>query len=301
MLYGDFLTSYQHVERLGKDETDGLLNGDVEVQPKLDGANLTVAYDSEHGLIVASRNQAVSIGGNPPTGFRGAVEYAMAHNGIITYCHDTGAILRGEWLVKHGTSYDKEALNRFYVFDVELLGEYVPYDAYVADLKSLGVLYVPRLVRLHCPTLEDVATMLPGGELGAPQREGIVCKRYGFINQYGRTVWGKLVVEKPARARPERGPTEQEDAFAQLATDAFIRKLIALVAEGRGESPNVRHMGEVIGRAWHDLVQEEIWHFIHKGKVGAFDFRAAEHAVNQAVRTYALSYYGSREVRDEAD
>ena len=292
MLFSDWLTNYQHVERLGTDETDGLLNGWVEVQPKLDGVNLTVAYDQERGLVVASRTQVVSIGGNPPVGFKGAVEYVMAHDGITTYCQDTGAILRGEWLVKHGTSYDKEALNRFYVFDVEMGGNYyLPYDTYAPELAALRVAYVPRLARLHCPTLEDVATLLPGGELGAPQREGIVCKRYGFVNQYGRTVWGKLVVEKPVRVRPERGPTEQEDAFAGLATDAFIRKIIALVAEGRGEPPNIRHMGEVIGRAWHDLVQEEMWHFIHKGKVGPFDFRAAERAVNQAVRTYALSYY----------
>ena len=295
MLYQDWLTNYQHVERLGSDETDGLLDGWVEVQPKLDGANLTVAYSVEHGLIVATRNTTVSVGGNPPTGFRGAVEYALAHSGIIESLHEQcgdRAVLRGEWLVKHGVSYNKEAMNKFYVFDVQRLdGSYLPYDAYVVDMKRYGIPYVPRLAQLHCPTLEDVATLLPGGELGAAQREGIVCKRYDFVNQYGRTVWGKLEVEKPVRVKAERGPQEGEEAFAQRVTDAFVRKIILLVADSHEDTPNICHMGEVIGRAWHDMVQEELWHFIHKGKVGDFNFRAAQSAVSQAVRTYALAYY----------
>ena len=43
-------TKYQHVERLGTTETDGILDGDVLVFPKIDGTNCSVwlGDDMEH-------------------------------------------------------------------------------------------------------------------------------------------------------------------------------------------------------------------------------------------------------------
>ena len=55
MLYRD-ITRYQHVERLGKVEVNGLLDGEVYVQEKLDGANATVAM-VDGSVVLCSRNR----------------------------------------------------------------------------------------------------------------------------------------------------------------------------------------------------------------------------------------------------
>src|SRR5467141_657509 len=77
------LGKYQHVTRLGDEEVEGILDGDVIVETKIDGANLTVACYKEHnGIIVASRNQIVYKEGMEKKGFQGAVEYVLNHDGI---------------------------------------------------------------------------------------------------------------------------------------------------------------------------------------------------------------------------
>ena len=50
---------YQHVERLGTDETDGILNGDVYIFSKLDGTNTSI-YLNDKGrreVLSAWRNR----------------------------------------------------------------------------------------------------------------------------------------------------------------------------------------------------------------------------------------------------
>jgi len=112
------LTRYTHIERLGNEEVEGLLDGECVIQNKIDGTNLTVAwYDEPIGLVIASRNNVVyrngdfvkfpkkDKDGNPEIGLDGkpkieiryvdAVDYVRAHGGIQTLAA-MGFILRGE-------------------------------------------------------------------------------------------------------------------------------------------------------------------------------------------------------------
>jgi len=52
------MIKYQHVERVGNDEVDGILVGRVHIQPKIDGANGQVGINGN--LYCASRNQVLS-------------------------------------------------------------------------------------------------------------------------------------------------------------------------------------------------------------------------------------------------
>lgn len=52
--------SYDHVERLGHEDTDGLTIGKVHVFPKLDGTNAVVWWDGER-VRCGSRRREISI------------------------------------------------------------------------------------------------------------------------------------------------------------------------------------------------------------------------------------------------
>ena len=54
------LIKYQHIERIGTDETDGILIGSVYVFPKLDGTNASVWLNSDGTIGAGSRNRTLS-------------------------------------------------------------------------------------------------------------------------------------------------------------------------------------------------------------------------------------------------
>lgn len=301
------IPAYQHVERLGNDECEGLLDELVVVQTKIDGANMTVGYGDDGRLIVCSRNNMVyhEIQGML-TGdkvFRNAVEYVTGHLGLkdLLYNHPDW-VLRGEWLVRHSINYAKEHMNHFYVFDIQRRGtwEYVPYDEYVPALRNMRVPFVPLLANGRF-SVDDLIKLVDGPDVfGAAQKEGIVVKRYGFTNKYGRTTWGKLVSadfkEKNKLMFHPQNSDPLEMHFAAMLTEADIVKAIHDVAERRSESPHIRHMSEIIGRCWHDTVQENMWEFLKRHKVesnhqATFSFAKARQLVNLKTRETALAFY----------
>jgi len=304
-LYGG-LTKYQHIERLGHEDVEGLLDDDVFVQEKLDGANATVAYvynpvSLVDELVIATRNQTISINGNPRTGFKGLVEYVLNNPGfqISGASGWIGWILRGEWLVKHSLNYDADAFKKFYVFDVQdQSGSYIHPDTYIPVLTDAGIATVPTLARVSRPSV-DVLTPYSQGLsfLGGADREGIVVKRYDFVNKWGRTTWGKIVTadfkekNKLSFGAAKHDPVELRFVSDRL-TETLVMKNVHKTADEKSESPRVQHMGAVIGRTWHDLLREELpdW-LITTKKQPVFDFQAARKLSDVRTRDVALAYY----------
>ena len=108
---------YQHIEKLSNyDETEGILNGTVFVQPKIDGSNCCIWF--EDGVIhCGSRNRELT--------------FDYDHAGFMKYIYDNkekylnllnrfpNCIVYGEWLIPHTIkTYRKDLYNRFYVFAV---------------------------------------------------------------------------------------------------------------------------------------------------------------------------------------
>ena len=88
---------YQHVERFGSREVEGLLDGKCIVQEKIDGANLTVATLPNEGMIIGTRRRCIYREGDTKNSFRGAVEYVLGHKGLVALMEDVpGWTLRGE-------------------------------------------------------------------------------------------------------------------------------------------------------------------------------------------------------------
>lgn len=300
-LFGGWLGRYQHVERMGKDEVEGLLlHGEVLVQTKLDGANMTVAWDSDRGLIIASRNKVVSVGGDPPTGFGGAVEWILG-SGLPAFCKEDGRIVRGEWLVRHSVAYATERYKQFYVFDVEdRRGEFFYPDEYRSELDQLRIPYIQDICRLINPSLEDLIPYSQGpDEFGAQQKEGVVIKQYGFKNQWGNTVWGKIVSadfkEKNKLFFGAGKKTIQQEGpellfVSRAVTPELVMKIIHKIKDARG-SVDVKNMKEVLERAYYDAFTEELWEFVKNHRIGPMNFKETRRLCDHKAREIALAYF----------
>lgn len=311
-LFGGWLPRYVHIERLGSVECDGLLDGEVIVQEKLDGANLTVARDPDTGrVLIASRNTLLyGPDSMEATGFNGAVEYVLARCdgglgstlGALFLEHPTW-ILRGEWLTRHAIAYPADALRKLYVFDVEDFYDgarwYVHPDTWRPVVERCGFLAVPELWR-GVGTAEQIGAMAVGESLIAPgvQREGVVVKRYDFRNRFGRITFGKVVsADFRAKNVATQGATRNdawEIRLAALATPAFVLKTIRTIEDSVGRRLEIREMPRVLETVWHDLVTEEVYGLSKKHKGLRLDFGVAKRAVAAAAREAALDYFNGQ-------
>ena len=296
-LYGDWLTKYQHIERLGNPEVEGLLDGRVTIQTKMDGANLSVAYANDTGIIIASRNNIVYADEVTFFNFNGAVDYILGHSGILTLARDF--ILRGEWLTRHSITYDAEHMKQFWVFDVQGRGtdKYFTPDEYIPLLEKHNIKFIPVLAELVNPTVEQLVPYTEGpDEFGARQKEGIVVKRYTFKNKFGRVRWGKLVsADFREKNKMVFGPCKHDPVEMRFAgeyvTEELVLKTINKIKDDNGGVITVKNMSEVLGRVWYDAFNEELWDFVIKKKVRGFDFYTARQLVTKATREIALAYF----------
>ncbi|MCH8243853.1 MAG: RNA ligase family protein [Planctomycetes bacterium] len=202
---------YDHCERLGHDEVEGIDLGEVYVFPKLDGTNSSawigyVYADDEGGSTLpevgcGSRTRQLSEG-NDNAGFHRWVNDAAQRPLWQRLIRVGGACwtLYGEWMVAHTLkTYRSDVWRRFWVFDVydNELGRYLPYSAYAPTLKEIGFDVIEPLCIITNPTEAqlrkevDINTYLiiDGGGAG----EGIVIKNYDWTSKYGRQPWAKIV------------------------------------------------------------------------------------------------------------
>lgn len=293
MLFGS-VEKYQHIERLGHRAVQGILDGDVVVQEKIDGANLTVAYKGDD-LVVGSRSKAVGSDKTNCTGFRGAVEYCLMHDGIREAAK--AWILRGEWLVRHSIVYPVEAMDKFYVFDCQTYdGGYVSPDAYAPHLSRFGVLMVPEVYRGADVSAEKVSELAVGNSLLAPAcpREGVVVKRYGWTNEFGGVVWAKVVSadfreKNSLHFQPTKRDGDELHVASRYVTQDLVLKTIHKVEDQRGEV-SVRNMAEILDRVYYDIVREELWDAVKKGDV-TINFAQLRRLVYSKARDIALAFF----------
>jgi len=136
---------YLEVERLEKEDCEGLLDGVCDIFPKIDGTNSSIWYDQESAIICCgSRNRNLT---DPLTkdnhNFR---DYWVLTN------HDKlqefflafpNLHLFGEYLVKHTLkTYRASAWNQFYIFDVwdDLNRRWLAYDEYAPICQNFYII-----------------------------------------------------------------------------------------------------------------------------------------------------------------
>lgn len=294
---------YQHLERLGTDEVDGILDGDCVVFYKIDGTNASVWMGDDGNICAGSRNRELSLD-NDNQGF---MEHVTDNDLFYNLLRDRpNWRLYGEWLVPHSLkTYRQEAWRKFYVFDVMQDDQlYVHYDDYAPILADYGLEFIPPLMYIKNPTEESIQRALEkSGEFliedGKGKGEGVVVKNYDFTNQYGRTIWAKLVTnefkEKNTKTfgapKVLQSTTVEDRIVDELCTDEFIRKEFErLKANNGGWSSKL--IGELIGRIYHEFITEESWNICQKFKNPTVNFKRLQQILTRRVKESLPEVFG---------
>lgn len=279
---------YQHIERIGNREVEGLLEGKVYIYPKLDGTNGVVWW--EGGKVhFGSRNHGLGEGADNH-GFKAALATETRFEGFFAKHPHTR--IYGEWLVPHTLkTYKEDAWRKFYVFDVKetIYGEqedperpttpprerYLPYEEYAPMLEEVCaapsmVVVIPPLGIVDRPKVEDLQKYLDeniylmAGGVG----EGIVCKRYDFVNKYGVTKWGKIVrgrEEEVAKAAARKALAQTEaDIAERWVKIEDIEKDLQKVLDVEHPEWTKPMIPKLLGIYWHTFVTENVWEIIKK-------------------------------------
>jgi hypothetical protein len=277
---------YQHIERFGTDEVDGIELGECLIFYKIDGTNGSVWL--EEIVKAGSRNRELTLE-NDNQGF---YNYIIADKRIEDYLHKHPTHrLFGEWLVKHSLkTYRDDAWRKFYIFDVCLdkeddLLEYIPYDIYQPMLEEFELDYIPPLAKIRNPTYDSLVKLLDKtGQFliknGAGQGEGIVIKNYDFYNKWSRQTWAKMVLnEFKEKQHKEMGAPLvlaekmiEEDIIDDFLTTAFIEKEYAKIVNEK-EGWRSQYIPMLFGKVYYELVNEEAWNIVKKYEKPKVDFK----------------------------
>jgi len=293
---------YQHIERLGTTEVEGIESGTCYIFPKIDGTNGSIWIDRENNgrpvcaIRCGSRNRELSNEADNA----GFIKHIRTE--LVKYKHfflnNPNLRLFGEWLVPHSLkTYRDEAWRKFYVFDVvrdlpelpEEQGwgekfEYLTYEEYKPLMDKYGLNYIPCIAIIENPTHEFLIKQLPCNEFlikdGEGQGEGIVIKNYDYKNKYGRTTWAKIVtsefkekhVKEMGTSKKEVGLVVERKIVTKYCTTALIDKTYAkIVNEQEGWSS--KFIPRLLNTVYYDLIKEESWNFIKEFKNPTIDFK----------------------------
>ena len=268
--------SYQHIEKLGNKEVEGILKGKCSIQPKIDGTN-GVVWLGDDGIIHAgSRRRDLTLD-NDNAGFYNTV---IKDDNIRKYLLDhKDHYLYGEWLVPHTIRYyHPESWKHFYVFDIFSYDRgYIPYDEYSKELDKYGISYIPEIISIDNPTMEDLIKYLKETKYLIPEdkmSEGIIIKNYEYRNQYGRCTYAKIVAEEffntksilRMKNHEAKDKTSEKDIVTMMLSEPLIRKEFAKIKLAYPDIRRQELIGRTLNTIFHVFIHEELLDYIEKKK-----------------------------------
>jgi thiol-disulfide isomerase/thioredoxin len=271
---------YQHIERIGTSATEGLLQGEVYVFPKIDGTNCQVWMDDNDILKTGSRKRELTFQ-NDNAGF---LHHISENEFIIRLVDDTKLRLYGEWLVPHTLrTYRQDAWNKFYVFDViDGNGRFLHYEEYSKILAHYGVEFIPPLCKMTNPSYEDLVKLLDENTYliqdGKGTGEGIVIKNYDFVNRYGRVTWGKIVRNEFKEHQSEKEVRERKaiNGIENVIVDKYVTQALVEKEYSKIDNEcgwNSKLIPRLLNTVYYSLVNEESWNFVKEFKKPTVDFK----------------------------
>ena len=296
---------YQHLERFGTSEVDGIEMGTVYIFPKIDGTNASVWLAEDGTVQAGSRKRHLSVEDDNA----GFCAWATNEPSIREYllANPTHRLF-GEWLVPHSLrTYREDAWRKFYVFDVatvkdtsELTHEgdsklrYLHYEVYRPGLEAFGIDYIPPIATATNSNKEQLTEQLKKNvfliEDGKGVGEGIVIKNYAFVNRFNRQTWAKIVTsefkEKHVKTMgaPElKGRKQVEAEIAnEYVTTALCEKVYAKIENEGGFTS--RRIPQLLNTVFYDVVREDTWNYVKKHKMPTIDFSTLQKHVFAKVK-----------------
>jgi hypothetical protein len=283
---------YQHIERFGTMEVEGIEFGTCHVFPKIDGTNGSIWLDEAGDIQCGSRRRHLTEDQDNANFWHHSIS-DLRLDGFFRY--DPNLRLFGEWLVPHSLkTYREDAWRKFYVFDVvrdlpeELPSgekfEYLTYEEYQPIMEEFGIDYIPCLSTVKNGNYDFFLAQLHSNnfliEDGKGKGEGIVIKNYAYKNRYGRTTWAKIVTsEFQEKHAKEMGPCDKSAKIEvethiidDYCTAALIEKTYSkIVAECEGWSS--QFIPRLLNTVYHDLIIEDCWNIIKKYKNPMINFK----------------------------
>lgn len=316
---------YDHLEKFGRPECEGIELGRTYIFPKLDGTNAVVWLGSDSVIRCGSRNREISVASDN----QGFCAWAMSDDPKAVVLRQLmlsspNYVVYGEWLCPHTLrTYRDDAWRRFWVFDVYdvVAHRYLSWDEYGPAFITLGLDVVEPLCTILNPTEEQLSAQMETNTFlvqnGAGVGEGIVIKRYDWRNRYNRQPWAKLVrnefkeSNRRAFGFPEKeGEFQVEVAIAEEFCTATLvgktrAKVIVDIANDNGidisNDPNAQFevekrfraklIPQLLGRVFHDLVVEDLWEAVKKHKNPTIDFAKLNKCVTQQVKKLATDLF----------
>lgn len=283
---------YQHIERFGNTEVNGIENGLCYIFYKIDGSNSSIWYEDGE-LKTGNRYRELTIHKDNYGFYKWVLE---KENIKEFFMQNPNARLFGEWLVPHSLkTYRDNAWSNFYVFDLMYEDDYMPYSEYASKLDFYKIKYIPPICTMKNPTEESLIKLLDKTDEylikdGAGKGEGIIIKNYDFVNKYGRTVWAKIVTnEFKEKNKKEFGIQEykvkqeiERKIVDKLLTSEFINKEYAKIENEFGWSS--KHIPKLLGVIFYEFIKDEAWNIIKKFKNPIVDFKKLQKEVTLKVK-----------------
>ena len=289
---------YQHVERFGTDEVDGIELGTCHVFPKIDGTNGSVWLDENGQVCAGSRNRELSLD-KDNAGFLDAI---IKNPAVIGYLlkHPDHRIY-GEWLVPHSLkTYRDDAWRKFYVFDVCVDSpdgvEYLPYSVYVPLLEEFAIDYIPLLAEVRNGSHDQFIGLLEKNQFlikdGQGAGEGIVIKNYSYKNKYNRVTWAKIVRSefREIHSKTMGAPIVQGEKMVEqeivdrFCTTALIDKEYAKIVNETGAWSS-KMIPRLLNTVFYSLIQEDGWNIVKEFKMPKINYKTLNHLVIEKIKT----------------
>lgn len=295
----DFV-KYQHLERFGTDEVDGINIGTCYIFPKLDGTNAS-AWIEDGAICGGSRNRKLSLDDDNA----GFLAWLLEQENLAKVLTENPDLrFYGEWLVPHSLkTYRSDAWRRFYVFDVMREdGTYMSFDEYKLICDAYAIDYIPCTCKAKNPTYEVLHEETLRNKYllqeNSGHGEGVVIKNYDYKNKFGRAVWAKLITNTfKDKHIKEMGGTSieikmvEEEIVAEFVTPHMVDKVVEKIRLQQGAF-NAKNIPQLLGMTFHDLVTEELWEAIKKHKNPKIDFKTLHHFTVRKIKEVKRELFG---------
>ena len=298
--------SFIHVERLGKECTEGILDGICEITPKLDGTNACL-YLSDEGLLCAGSRTRSLTEKEDNAGFYNWVlsdaEQALKLRELML--DNPTWIVYGEWGVGRVASikdYDEVSKDHLWIFDVydSATDQYLKYHEWVEEMSHFGLSkWVVPMTILDHPTMKQIQELAEKNKFllnGANHAgEGVVIRNYNFRDNYGNYQVAKFVLDEykqnKAKKQKSADPTDVIQAIIEnYCTDAEISKAVnkicLLLEMDHFDLSNNKAIGMTLQMVWNESILSECADWVKKYKCPVVDFSALRMACFEKVRQY---------------
>lgn len=260
--------SYPSVYQLGHRAIEGIFNGPVTIEEKIDGSQFSFGIiDGE--LQARSKNQQIII----------SAPDSMFGNACIEICElmpqlHPGWVYRCEYLAKpkhNALAYSRVPVHHLIVYDIDTGNEaYMSTTEKYVETNRLGLEHVPSFFVGEVKSLEMFKELLDRESiLGGTKIEGVVVKNYSLFTQEKKVAMGKYVSEafkekheKEWGAANPSGKDVAQQLIEELRTEARWQKAVQHLRE-RGELDNSpKDIGALIREVPADILKEEKEHIM---------------------------------------